>query len=473
MTLQLLNSLPPKQAYLLLLKEKRRRLRARARVRPPLAAEIAPGIPSLVNDPRHPYYTLMHGHQRFKVFWGGRGAAKSLAIAEAIVRIAVRHRIRVLCVREFQISMRDSSYKVLQDTVRRLRLDAYFTFTKEGIRTACGSEIIFKGMHANEDGIRSTQGIDICWVEEAHSVSSDSWRALIPTVRGGSSQIWVSYNLIEEGCATHQRFVADPLRTRSADRYFVRKINYDENPFFPGTELEQDMLEDRATDQHLYEHVWLGFPLRMTEAMVLHKKYIVDEFSDDLWKEAERLHFGADFGYSTDPSTLIREFVLPGRGSKGGDRLFIDHEAYGHNVELDEYDDFYGAIPESRNWPIKADSAQPAHISHIRLKFGYNISGAEKWPGSVEDGIKYLRHYDEIVIHKRCVQTANEARLWRWKVDKKQLDEKGRPVVLPILVQKHDHCWDASRYGLDGHIQRSGELGMWERLGRDAPPMTY
>lgn len=95
---------------------------------------------------------------------------------------------------------------------------------------------------------------------------------------------------------------------------------------------------------------------------------------------------------------------------------------------------------------------------------GFNISAADKWEGCVKDGISHIRKFNKIVIHPRCSGIAQEARLYKYKVDKLQVDEKGQPKVLPIIVDKFNHGWDAVRYGLDGHIQRSGEIGIFERL---------
>jgi len=190
---------------------------------------------------------------------------------------------------------------------------------------------------------------------------------------------------------------------------------------------------------------------------VYHGRWRVAEFPDNLWRQADRLFFGADFGFSQDPATLIRFFIYD-------ETLYIEHEAYRTGVELDEYDRFYDEVPGSKEWPIKADGARPETISHIANKFGYNISAAEKWPGCVEDGITHIRGIKEIDIHPRCVHTASEARLYRYKVDQKQLDEYGQPQVLPIIIDAHNHAWDAVRYGLDGYIQRRGSTATWARL---------
>lgn len=416
-------------------------------------------VPSLVLNKDHVLSDLYYKKARYKVYWGGRGSAKSWGFAEALIRLAAAGALRILCVREFQNSIKDSSHKILKDTISRLGLDSWFTVTGDSIKSRTGSEFIFKGLHNNEEGIKSTEGIDICWVEEAQTVSAISWRTLSPTMRKPGSEIWVSYNLNDESDATHQRFVINK-RSRS----IVHKINYDSNPYF-SEELREEMEDDKAADFHLYEHIWLGMPLRISNAVVLSGKYRVEEFDDELWREADRLHFGADFGFAQDPATLLRMFVLNDANGKDR-RLYISHEAYGVGVEIDDYEAFYDAIPGSREWPIKADGARPEVISHIRRK-GFTISAAEKWDGSVKDGIAHLRGFKEIVIHTRCVETANEARLYRYKVDKNIVDSHGQPQVLPVLIDKNNHCIDGMRYGLDGYIQRSGAIGIWERLGRD------
>lgn len=414
---------------------------------------------SLVLNPEHPLSDLLFTNRmpdgkpvRYKVFWGGRGAAKSMGAIEAAVREADIYPYGYLCAREYQNSIRDSSHKLIKETIYRLGREYRYKVGNDYIRnTFTGAEFIFRGLHNNEASIRSLQGIHRCLVEEAQSVAESSWRALVPTIREPGSQFWILYNLIDEKDATHQRFVMKP-RSRS----IIHKINYDSNPYFP-EELRQEMEDDKERDYHLYEHIWLGMPLKINNAQVYHGRWRVQEFPDNLWRKAERLFFGADFGFSQDPAALIRFFVY-------NNKLYIEYEAYARGVEIKEYDEFYSSVPGSKEWPIKADSSRPETISHIASTWGYNISGAEKWEGCIKDGISHIRGYDEIIIHPRCVHTAEEARLYRYKVDEKKLDQYGQPEVLPIVVDKHNHAWDAIRYGLDGHIQKSGSVAEWERL---------
>ena len=416
---------------------------------------IDPSIPSLVLDRGHPLSDLFYKKARYKVYWGGRGSAKSWGIAEALIRMAATQPLRVLCAREIQRTIADSSHKLLVDTIKRLGMEGWFSWSDSKITSRAGAEFIFRGLYRNEQGIRSVEGVDICWVEEGQSVTAASWQSLGPTMRKPGSEIWVSYNMIEETDATHQRFV---IHQRSNS--IVHKLNYDSNPFFKGSPLEDEMEDDKRLDFHLYEHIWLGMPLKVSNAIILSGKYVVEDFPEDLWKHADRRRLGLDHGFAQDPMALISFFELD-------NILYIERECYGTGIELDEIPDRFDAdVPEARDWPIKADSARPETNSYLRRK-GFAVSGAEKWDGCVKDGVTHLRRYRQIKIHSRCVNTAREARLWRYKTDPTQVDEKGQPVVLPIIIDKNNHTWDAVRYGLDGVIQSSGSLSMWARL---APP---
>ena len=468
-----LRSLPPKQALLLALTEKQRRMKIRAAREQALQQQIQsradlyagassrtedappdvdPSIPSLVLDRNHPLSDLYYKQAPYKVYWGGRGSAKSWGFAEALVRKASVEPLRILCTREHQNSIKDSSYRLLVDTIKRLGMEGWFSWTANSITCRSGAEFIFKGLWNNEEGIKSTEGIDICWVEEAQTVTARSWQTLTPTIRKETAEIWVSYNLINEEDATHQRFVVHG-RTGA----IVHKVNYDSNPFFGGR-LRAEMEDDKRLDTHLYEHIWLGLPLKISNAIIMSGKYVIQDFADDLWKHAARRRLGLDWGFAQDPLALISFFEL-------NNKLYIERECYDVGIELDQMAErFDDEVPEARDWPIKADCAQPAQISHLRTR-GFAISGAEKWEGCVKDGIKHLRQYDQIVIHTRCANVGKEARLYKYKTDPKQVDEKGQPQVLPIIVDKNNHAWDAIRYGLDGEIQRSGSLGQWERLG--------
>ncbi|GAA5786127.1 PBSX family phage terminase large subunit [Chitiniphilus shinanonensis] len=381
---------------------------------------------------------------RYKVFHGGRGGGKSWEIARALVLIASSRKVRILCAREIQNTIKDSVHKLLKDQIEALGLTPWFTVTDTSIRSSVGSEFIFKGLRYDVQGVKSTEGVDICWVEEAQTVSADSWEVLIPTIRKEASEIWISFNPHEESDPTYQRFVLNP-----PDDAVVVEVNYCDNPWFPDV-LRKEMEYCKRVDYDAYEHIWLGKPKKITAAVIFSGKYEVRAFDDELWRQADRLFFGADFGFAQDPSTLLRSFIVD-------KTLYVEHEAYGVGVEIDELPQLYDKIPGARDWPIKGDNSRPETISYLRRQ-GFNIDAADKWPGSVEDGIAHLRGFEKIVIHERCKHTADEARLYSYKVDRLTKD------VLPVIVDKHNHCWDGIRYSLDGYIQARGGLGVWSRL---------
>lgn len=391
-------------------------------------------------------FSELHRPHRYKAYYGGRGSGKSYNVAKALIAIASQIRIRVLCCREFQNSIKDSSYLLLKDMAESLGVQNSFRFLESEIRHANGSTFIFKGLAHNEQSIKSTEGIDICWVEEASTVSQKSWDILTPTIRKESSEIWVTFNPQTEDDPTTEMFINNPLPGA-----YVRKVNYDENPYFPEA-LRVQMEWDKSHDYEKYLHVWEGYPRTISDAQIFKGRYRVEAFSDELYKKADRLFFGADFGFAKDPNTLIRCFIHERR-------LYIDFEAYGVGVELDEMSQLYDSVPEARKWAIKADSARPETISYLRNRCGFNISPAKKWQGSIEDGIAYLKSFDLIVVHPRCKHTAEEFRLYSYKIDKTTNE------VLPVIIDKANHLIDALRYALDGYITKAG-LSRWQQLGR-------
>lgn len=385
---------------------------------------------------------------RYRGAYGGRGSAKTRTfalmtavkayqLAEAGVSGAI------LCAREFMNSLADSSMEEIKQAIQSVDwLNDYFDIGQHYIRTRNGLiSYIFCGLRHNLDSIKSKARILLCWVDEAEKVSEMAWRKLTPTVREDNSEIWVTWNPEVEGSPTDLRF-----RKSTPDNAVVVELNYQDNPFFPDV-LEQERLNDLARlDYASYAWIWEGAYLENSDKQVLHDKYIIQEFDDDLYKKADRLLFGADFGYANDPNTLIRSFIL-------NNCLYIEYEAYGVHVELNEIPSFYDSVPESRKWAIKGDSSRPETISYIKRE-GFKISAAKKWQGSVEDGISHLRGFKKIIIHPRCKHTAEEARLYSYKTDR--VTEE----VLPIIEDKNNHCWDAIRYSLDGYIKQSNVMGI-------------
>lgn len=388
------------------------------------------------------------GNYRYRCSHGGRGSAKTRTFA---LMTAIRGYMAamngqsgvILCAREYMNSLEESSMEEVKQAIRSVPwLNDFYELGEKYIRTKCRSvSYVFAGLRHNLDSIKSKARILIAWVDEAESVSEIAWTKLAPTVREAGSEIWVTWNPERDGSATDKRFRKNP-----PDNAVVVEMNYDDNPWFPSV-LEDERLNDQSRlDSATYAWIWEGAYLENSDKQVLANKYVVQSFPDDLWQQADRLLFGADFGFAKDPNTLLRQFIL-------NDCLYIEYEAYGVGVELDHMPEFYDKIPESRKWSIKADSARPETISYLKRQ-GFNISAAKKWQGSVEDGITHLRGFKKIIIHPRCKETAKEARLYSYKTDRITGE------VLPVILDANNHCWDAVRYGLDGYITQKSNAGL-------------
>lgn len=197
---------------------------------------------------------------RYKGAYGGRGSAKSHSFASALVIKAASQPLRVLCCREIQRSIKDSSKRLIDDKIQEFGLGAFFESTETEIRGKNGSLFLFAGLKTNPEAIKSMEGIDIAWVEEANRVSRRSLDLLVPTIRKENSEIWFSWNPESEMDPVDIMFRGPHVPPNA----LVHKVNYTENPFFPKV-LEQEMEFDKQTDPEKYNHVWLGGYLQIKQ----------------------------------------------------------------------------------------------------------------------------------------------------------------------------------------------------------------
>ena len=214
-------------------------------------------------------------NSRYRVLYGGRGGAKSWGVARALLIKAVQSQLRILCAREFQTSLKDSVHKLLSDQIDELGLTGHYEVTQATIRCkTTGSEFFFAGLKNNVTNIKSFEGVDICWVEEAQSVSKMSWNVLIPTIRKEKSEIWITFNPELETDETYQRFVLNP-----PDDCVVTKINWSDNPWFPDTlRLEKDALKARDIEQ--YNTVWEGICRQTVDGAIFAKEMQLAELDN-------------------------------------------------------------------------------------------------------------------------------------------------------------------------------------------------
>nr|WP_317619138.1 PBSX family phage terminase large subunit [Cronobacter sakazakii] len=190
-------------------------------------------------------------------------------MARLLVEISRRGCYRFLCARELQNSISDSVIRLLDDTINREGYSAEFEVQRASIRhLITGSEFMFYGIKNNPTKIKSLEGIDICWMEEAEAVSKESWDILIPTIRKPGSEIWVSYNPKNILDDTHQRFVINP-----PDDICLLTVNYSENPWFPDV-LRMEMEECKRKDYDLYLHIWEGEPVADSDMAIIKPSWI-------------------------------------------------------------------------------------------------------------------------------------------------------------------------------------------------------
>jgi len=244
---------------------------------------------------------------RYRVLYGGRGGAKSWGVARALLIKGAQRPLRVLCAREFQTSIKDSVHKLLCDQIESLGLGLFYEITQASIRGRNGSEFFFAGLKNNTTNIKSFEGIDVCWVEEAQSVSARSWDILIPTIRKQGSEIWVTFNPELETDETYQRFVISPPQDA-----VVQKINWSDNPWLPDTLfMEKETLKNR--DPERYATVWEGVCRQTVDGAVFAKEMQSAELEGRItrvkYDPAKPVHAVFDLGFADSTAIWFVQYI--------------------------------------------------------------------------------------------------------------------------------------------------------------------
>ncbi len=385
-------------------------------------------------------FRLPRGELRFRGAFGGRGSGKSFNFAKMAAVWGFAEPLRFLCVREFQNSIKESFYAEIKAAIASEPwLEAAYDVGADYIRGRNGTEFLFKGLRNNIQSVKSLAKIDVCIVEEAEDIAEAAWEVLEPTIRAPKSEIWVIWNPKQENSATDRRF-----RKSVPPRSCIVEMNYGDNPFFPPELEELRRHQQKTLDPARYAWIWEGAYYELSDAQVFKGKYEVAEFvPSENWNGP---YFGLDFGFAQDPTAGVQCWIH-------GDRLYIEREAGGTGIELDDTAAvLQAAMPEIAAHAVRADSARPESISYLKRHGLPRIAGALKGKGSVEDGIGFIRSFDKVVIHPRCVNTAQEFRLYSYKTDRLSGD------ILPLPLDEHNHWIDALRYSLEPLIRNRGKL---------------
>lgn len=368
---------------------------------------------------------------RYKGAYGGRGSGKSHFFAEMLIeQCIINPHLKAVCVREIQKSLKFSSKQLIEDKIKALGVSSYFDITMTEIRSKQGDGIIiFQGLRDfNADSIKSLEGFDIAWVEEAQSLSDRSFKLLRPTIRKQDSELWFSWNPENETDPVDKFF-----RENAPNNAVSVFVNSEDNPFLPETlklEREQDRVRMLPED---YTHVWEGGYNKKSNALIFREKYRVDYFEP---KQNWVRLYGLDFGFSADPTAAIEVFV-----DDVSNTLYIHREANKVGLELDDTAPFIiEVMPEIVNYVVRADNSRPESISYLKRNGLPKIVGEPKL--KIEDGIGFIKQFNDIVIHPQCKETIKEFGLYQYKVDKRSGD------ILPDIVDKYNHNIDSIRYAL-------------------------
>lgn len=365
---------------------------------------------------------------RYKGAHGGRGSGKSHFFADLWLDENIRLKLDFVCLREILKSLEFSVKKLLEQKIQVNNAGAYFNVQDKRIFSSAGGVTIFQGMQNHTaESIKSLEGFDRAWFAEAQNASQFSLDLLRPTIRKAGSELWFDWN---------PNAPKDPIDAllrgeTPPPESVVVEANYTHNARLPQV-LRDELEYDRKRDPDKFAWIWEGKYRGQSEALVF-RNWITEEFERP---EGTVYRLGADWGFSVDPSVMVRASIE-------GNRLYVDYEAYMIGCEIVSLPDLFDRVPESRKWFCRADSARPETISHMR-KNGYpKMQPAEKGAGSIEEGITFLQSFD-IVVHPRCTHLIDELSTYSYKRDR--LTEE----ILPIIEDKNNHVIDALRYACEG-----------------------
>ena len=375
---------------------------------------------------------------RYKVLYGGRGGAKSWGVARALLIKAAKEPLRILCAREFQTSIRDSVHKLLCDQIESLGLLSFYEITQNSIRGKNGSEFSFVGLKNNVANVKSYEGVDICWVEEAQTTSRMSWNVLIPTIRKEGSEIWITFNPELETDETYQRFVVNP-----PDDCKVVKINWSDNPWFPETlRLEKDALKSR--DPQAYNVVWEGLCRQTVDGAIFAKEMQLAELDGRITKvnydPMKPVHAVFDLGWADSTAIWFVQFI--GMETRLIRYVEDNQQTISHYLALMQT---YGYIYDTLWLPHDAQNKTLASngksIEEIVRAAGYKTRVIERTP--ILDSINAARTTFRNCWFDRenCYDGLQCLRHYRYEVD----PETGQFGRMPLHDQ-YSHGADAFRY---------------------------
>ena len=377
-------------------------------------------------------------NSRYRVLYGGLGAGKSHSVARALLCKGVLDTIRVLCAREFQTSIKDSVHKLLVDQIYEMKIEAHYDITQTSIKGKNGTEFIFAGIKNNINGLKSIEGIDYCWIEEANNVTSHSWSVLIPTIRKENSEIWVTFNPELPTDETYKRFVISP-----PENAVVQKVNWSDNPWFPEVlDLERQSLKNRDFEE--YQNVWEGFTRSTIDGAVFAKEMARAEQDGRIcnvpYDSTKPVFACFDIGWADATAVWIGQYV----GMET--RLLRYYETTQTTIseilaKLQSFGYLYETLYLPHDAQNKTLAANGRSIEDIVRASGYNVRIIERVP--IADSINAAR-----TIFSNCYFDKNntEAGLQCLRHYRYDVDPDTKAFSQKPLHDNYSHGADAFRY---------------------------
>jgi phage terminase large subunit len=372
---------------------------------------------------------------RYKVAYGGRGAAKSWGIARLLLFQGTVEPLRILCAREIQRTISDSVHRLLVDQIVHMGIEDQYQVTDSAITGRNGTEFLFAGLRHQDIGkIKSFEGVDRVWVEEAQTVSKKSWDVLIPTIRKEGSEVWVTFNPELDTDETYLRFVVKP----QPDSALVN-INYFDNPWFPLV-LEKERLSLKSRDAEAYENVWEGKCRSAVEGAIYAKEvaalYESGRVRPVPYDPLLPVHTVWDLGWNDQTSIILVQRATEVR--------VIGYMEDSHRT-LAEY------IAQLKGLPYVWGQDWLPHDGRAKdFKSGKSAEEMFKAMGrdprivenlDVESGIKALRMvFPRLYVDPACERLLHCLKRYRRTINA-STNEPGPP-----LHDEHSHAADAARY---------------------------
>ena len=374
---------------------------------------------------------------RYKALYGGRGGTKSYFAADYCISKCLDG-WKVLCVREVQLSLDQSSKALLEARIIEHGLEAEFRVLKSHIESKAGGRIEFKGMQQfNAANIKSLEGYHLAWWEEAHTASQYALDLLVPTIRADGSELIFTWN---------PEFPDDPVdamfRGPNAVRdAIVLECSAATNPWLP-TVLANERDELYRRDPEKAAWVWGGDYRTISDANVLKGLYRAERFTPKPHWEGP--YQGLDFGFANDPLAAIRMWRF-------GKSLYIEYAVGTVGIDIDDTEQYIlERVPDWDRYNVRCDNARPESISYLNKHGSGKYSAAMKWPGSIEDGIAWYRSHTEIIVHTdTAAPFLKECKRYSYETNK-------AGDVLPKVADKDNHWMDAGRYAAAPLIRARG-----------------